>query len=252
MNQNQTGKRILLLGVYGMEMVECGGVLLKNAKAGGVSHASMLFCGEKMRHDLAKSAEILNTTVEYLDMDVGAVTGSREEKLKIVTVIRKFKPDIIITQDTEHCVSDLDPGRRPVMNMILEGIALAGRNYAVEECGGYEPHGHAAIYYMSPSNPNCLVDIFDVWDEKCAAMDCLESQLEFCGILYERTADEQMRKIVPEWDSLKTPLEKGTAAKRVYDKAYYMYHGSTGHADIIFSEAYRREGFFIFRDQLPE
>ena len=25
------GKRILLLGVYGMEMVECGGVLHKNA-----------------------------------------------------------------------------------------------------------------------------------------------------------------------------------------------------------------------------
>lgn len=32
------GKRILLLGVYGMEMVECGGVLQKNAAAGGVSH----------------------------------------------------------------------------------------------------------------------------------------------------------------------------------------------------------------------
>lgn len=250
MIENQNGKRILLLGVYGMELVECGGALLKNAKSGGVSHASMLFCGEQMRKDLAKSAKILQTTVEYLNMDSGAVTGSREERLKIATVIRKFKPDIIITQDPEHCVSDLDPGRRPVMNMILEGIALAGRNYAVEECGGYPPHGHASIYYMSPANPNCLIDIFDVWDEKCAAMDCLESQLEFCGRLYDRTDREQMKKIVTEWDSLTTPLEKGTAAKRVFDKAYYMYHGSTGHYDVVFSEAYRREGCFIF-DYLP-
>ena len=109
MIENQNGKRILLLGVYGMELVECGGALLKNAKSGGVSHASMLFCGEQMRKDLAKSAEILQTTVEYLNMDSGAVTGSREERLKIATVIRKFKPDIIITQDPEHCVSDLDP-----------------------------------------------------------------------------------------------------------------------------------------------
>ena len=130
MIENQNGKRILLLGVYGMELVECGGALLKNAKSGGVSHASMLFCGEQMRKDLAKSAEILQTTVEYLNMDSGAVTGSREERLKIATVIRKFKPDIIITQDPEHCVSDLDPGRRPVMNMILdlkqEGAAMVG------------------------------------------------------------------------------------------------------------------------------
>ena len=81
MIENQNGKRILLLGVYGMELVECGGALLKNAKSGGVSHASMLFCGEQMRKDLAKSAEILQTTVEYLNMDSGAVTGSREERL---------------------------------------------------------------------------------------------------------------------------------------------------------------------------
>lgn len=244
------GKKILLLGVYGMEMVECGGALCKNVKVGGSSHASMLFCGDQMKKDLKKAASILGTTLEFLDMDAGVVTGSREEKLKIVNVIRKFKPDIIITQDTEHSVTDLDPGRRPVMSMILEGIALAGRSYAVEECGGYEPHGHAALYYMSPQNPNCLVDIFDTWEEKCQAMDCLESQLAFCGKLYQRNKQDQMRKIVPEWDTLETPLKRGAAAKRVFDKAHYMYHGSTGHHDVIFSEAYRREGFFIFKNLL--
>lgn len=243
-------QRILLLGVYGMEMVECGGVLHKNVKAGGSSHVSMLFCGDKMKQDLKRSAEVLGTTLEFLDMDVGSISASREEKLKIATVIRKFKPEIIITQDTEHCISDLDPGRRPAMQMILEGIALAGREYAIEECGGHEPHSQYAIYYMSPEKPNCLVDISDVWEEKCQAMDCLESQLEFCGEIYKKNNNEQMRKIVPHWDSLKSPLECGIAAKRVFDAAYYMYYGSNGHYDVIYSEAYRREGHFIF-DQLP-
>ena len=32
MIENQNGKRILLLGVYGMELVECGGTLLKKRK----------------------------------------------------------------------------------------------------------------------------------------------------------------------------------------------------------------------------
>lgn len=248
MKNTQSGKRILLLGVYGMELVECGGALYKNALSGGASHASMLFCGKQMRKDLKKAAQILKSSLEFLDMDAGAIMGTREERLKIVGVIRKFKPDIIITQDPEHCVSDLDPGRRPAMNMILEGIALAGRDYAVEECGGYAPHGHAAIYYMSPSHPNCLIDIHEVWDEKCQAMNCLESQLEFCGRLYQRNRAECMQKIVPNWHMLETDLSKGAAGKRVFDQSYYMYHGSTGHYDVIFSEAYRREGCFIFEE----
>lgn len=240
------GKRMLLLGVYSMEMVECGGALCKNVEAGGVSHASILFAGEKMRQDMKKAAEILGVSVEYLDMDSGEVMGTREEKLKIMRVIREFRPDIIITQDPEHCLSDLDPGRRPVMTMILEAIALASRNYAVEELDNLPPHGGATIYYMSPSNPNCLVDIFDVWEKKCAAMDALESQLSFCGELYMKgQEDAHMEKIVPNWHELKTPLEKGRAAKRVFDQAYYLYHGSTGHNAVVFAEDYRREGHFV-------
>ena len=57
------GQRILLLGVYGMEMVECGGVLRKNVEQGGVSHAGILFAGPQMREGLAKSAEILGCSI---------------------------------------------------------------------------------------------------------------------------------------------------------------------------------------------
>ena len=42
-------KRILLLGAYSMEVVECGGALLKNALNGGKSHAAIAFAGEKMQ-----------------------------------------------------------------------------------------------------------------------------------------------------------------------------------------------------------
>lgn len=245
------GQRMLLLGVYSMEMVECGGALCKNVQAGGTSHASILFAGEKMRQDMSHAAQILGVTVEYLDMDSGAVMGTRDEKLKIMRVIRSFRPDIIITQDPEHCLSDLDPGRRPVMSLILESIALASRDYAVDELDGLPPHGGATIYYMSPANPNCLVDISDVWEKKCAAMDALESQLAFCGELYMRGGQEKhLEKLVPDWHTLKTPLEKGRAAKRVFDQAYYLYHGSTGHNEVVFAEDYRREGHFILEELL--
>ena len=57
------GKKILLLGVYGMEMVECGGVLCKNARNGGISHASIMFASEGMQKEINDAAEKLDTTV---------------------------------------------------------------------------------------------------------------------------------------------------------------------------------------------
>lgn len=58
-----------------MEMVECGGVLHKNAMAGGVSHASILFAGPRMREGLEKAAAKLHCSVEYLWLAAMFVTG---------------------------------------------------------------------------------------------------------------------------------------------------------------------------------
>ena len=240
------GQRILLLGVYGMEVVECGGVLCKNTDAGGVSHAAILFASPQMRADLNRSAEILGCSIENLGMDAGTNAGTREEKLEIVRVIRTFRPDIIITQDPEHCVSDLDPGRRPAMTVLLEGMALAGRDYALEELPGLKPHRGFTIYYMTPEHPNCLVDICDVWERKCQTMDALERQLEFIGELMEGSRRKsQYAMLIPGFAEMSTSLEIGTAAKRLMDQAYHLYHGSTGHHDVFLSESYRRDGMFI-------
>lgn len=245
------GRRILLLGVYGMEMVECGGVLCKNVKAGGVSHASFLFTGEQMRKDLAVSAEILGVTVEHLGMDTGRISGTLEEKMKIVEVIRKFKPDIIITQDPEHCVEDLDPGRRPAMSILIEGIALAGRAYGLDLLPGLEPHSCKNVYYMTPSSPNCYVDIFDVWDEKCAAMDALKAQLEFIGArAVGKPGKDKYARFIPGLEEIVDPYEYGRAVKRLNDMAFHMYPGATGHYSVLLSEGYRRAGAFVF-DELP-
>lgn len=247
MEQNITkGKRILLLGVYGMEMVECGGVLHKNAMQGGTSHASILFASPKMRKDLEKAAVALHCGIEYLEMDIGTISASLEEKLKVIRVIRSFRPDIIITQDPEHCISDLDPGRRPAMTLILEAMALAGREFACDKLPGLKPHRHFSVYYMTPEHPNCLVDIAPSWKEKCEAMDTLESQLEFIAELAEGTKEEaQYAQLIPGFSEMETRLERGRAIKRLMDQAFYLYHGSTGHHHVLLSEAYRREGMFV-------
>jgi len=246
----EKGKRILLLGAYSMEVVECGGALLKNVRAGGVSHAAILFAGEQMQADLIKSAEILETTVEFLNMDAGKISVSYEEKLALIKIIRSFQPEIIITQDPEHCISDLDPGRRPFMTLVLEAIALAGRDYARDDLPGLSPSGGATLYYMTPENPNCVIDICDIWEEKCAAMDALETQLIYFGKIEAATAENLAcrKKIVPNWDACQSDLERGTLWKREMDKAFYMYPGSTGHCRAYFAETYRRDGVFVLEN----
>ena len=247
---NTTGKRILLLGVYGMEMVECGGVLHKNAAAGGKSHVSILFAGSKMQKGLEKSAAILGCSIEYLGMDIGTISASLEEKLQLIRVIRSFRPDVVITQDPEHCISDLDPGRRPAMTLILEAMALAGRDFGREEMPDLKPHRHFSVYYMTPEHPNCLVDIADSWDKKCEAMDALESQLEFIAELAEVTEEEkQYAQLIPGFSQMGTRLERGRAIKRLMDQAYHLYFGSTGHNHVLLSENYRKDSMFVL-DQL--
>lgn len=44
-------KRIILLEIYSMKVVECGSVLLQNALNGSKSHTAIAFAGEKMQPD---------------------------------------------------------------------------------------------------------------------------------------------------------------------------------------------------------
>ena len=237
------GKKMLLLGVYGMEMVECGGALLKNALNGGESYASLMLAGEKSRPQVLEAAKILKTEVTFLEYKFGEIMPTPEQKLQMIRLIRKIQPDVIITQDTEHCISDLDPDRREAMTLILESIALASRNYELAE--GEKTCPIPEIYFMTPNNPNCLLNIADVWEEKQASMDCLTSQIEFSAAHYEHYyGQEIMEKIVPGWSSIDSMYEKGRRAITEFNKAYYLSNGSYKHSHFAFAETYRKEGMF--------
>jgi LmbE family N-acetylglucosaminyl deacetylase len=228
-----------------MEVVECGGCLAKNVQAGGESHAALAFVSKEMRIDLQKSADILGVSLEYLDLDTAEISVSVEEKIKLVRAIRAFRPNIIVTQDPEHCIADFDPGRRPLMTLIFEAISLAGREFALQETAPHQPYSGATVYYMTPSRPNCLVDILSVWDKKCAAMDALETQLAFSAQYYEKNLTKsELAVLVPGWDELSSYLEKGIVAKREIDRATAMFYGVCGHSGTLLSEAYRKQELF--------
>lgn len=237
------GERVLLIGVYGMELVECGGALAANVAAGGESHAALMLCSERMQRDVAQAAQILDVHLQFLNFRNGYVTVDEDHKRALVRVIRTVRPSIVITQDPEHSLADLDPDRRPAMTLILEALGLASRGYAADD--GLEPHPVPTVYYMTPSRPNCVVNIAPYWDKKVAAMDALESQLEFSGRHWsDAMKPEDLEALVPGYADLRSDVERGRAVHRALDRAIHIYHGIGHHGHFAFAEAYRREGDF--------
>ncbi|MCD5407743.1 GlcNAc-PI de-N-acetylase [Candidatus Bipolaricaulota bacterium] len=235
---------VLLLATFGLEVVECGGALALNARRGGVSHAAVLLCREEMRPQVREAAELLGVEVEFLDFAYGHVAPDVPSKKRIIQVIRRVKPDIVITQDPEHCVTDLDPDRRQAMILYLEAIALASRDFAVEELG-LPPHPISTIYYMMPAHPNCVVDISPVWELKERALEKLEVQLRFtASVLKGRLSQDALRRLLPGVDPA-DDLAVGRALHREMDRAVSLYHGLAGHGSrAALAEPYRREGPF--------
>ncbi|OZU89112.1 GlcNAc-PI de-N-acetylase [Virgibacillus indicus] len=238
-------QKVLLLGVYGMEVVECGGALAKNVKNGGESYASIMLSSNKSREQVLQAANVLGVKMGFTDFEMGHVDTSAESKEKIVRVVREIKPDIIITQDPEHSFHDLDPDRRQAMITILEGIALAGRDFALDKMPELKPHSIPTIYYMTPHQPNTVVDVSDVWDLKNEAMSVLKSQMEFSGQHFENSLSESnLESLVPGFSKLSNHYEKGQAVHKALDQAVHVYHGLATHGHYAFAEAFRREGNF--------
>lgn len=241
----ESGKRILLLAVYGMEVVEVGGTLAKHAAAGGVATAHVLLSRERSRPEVRAAAAHLGVEVTFGDFKAGEVEADVASKKALVRVIREQRPDIVITQDPEHSFHDLDPDRRPAMILLLESLALAARDFALDEMPGLQPHSIPTIYYMTPHHANCVVDVSDVWELKERAMDELRSQMTFSGGMFPKYyREEHLRKMVPGWDSLTDDYARGRETHRVLDMVTHLHNGAGGHGRFAFAEAFRREGKF--------
>ena len=247
-----SASRILLIATFGMEIVECGGALAKNVQAGGKSYAAVVLARPDSRPHIQSAARVLGVDVQFLDFTYGGVTVDAPSKKTLVRVIRQVRPDIVICQDPEHSFDDLDPDRRQAMIVYLESIALASRDVALDEMRGLEPHPIPTLYFMTPSRPNCIVNVADVWDLKEKAMAQLQTQMAFSGqVLRQRLGDTAVRALTGSDLNWKDDAELGTLLHREMDRAFHLYHGLLTHGNYALAEPYRRLGNFHFERLTP-
>ena len=240
--------RVLMLASFGLEIVECGGALARHVQAGDYVHAAVLLSRPESRPQVTEAADILGIKdVEFLKFPYGDWTVDVPWKERIVELVRRVKPDIVITQDPHHAQHDLDPDRRLIALLYTESFALSGRDWHIEECGGYDPHLVDAIYYMTPEHPNCIVEISDTFELKQEALAVLASQMAFSAQMIEqKTGADLLRQVVTNYDDIKEDKVKvGLALHRQFDMALVLVHGLAGHSGAVMGEAYRREGAFV-------
>ena len=240
-------KTILMLATFGLEIVEVGGTLALHAQAGDAVYAAVLLSRPESRPQVQEAAKMLGVrSVQFLDFAYGEVQPDIPSKMKIVRLFREIRPDILITQEPEHAQYDFDPDRRLAALLYLESIALAGRDWRVEECGGHKPYTIQDIYFMFCETPNCVVDIGTTFRMKMQALQVLSNQLAFTArVLKEREGDQVLRDIVPNYEELKAnDVELGRALHHEMEKANAIYHGLAGHSGAGLAEAFRHQGPF--------
>lgn len=240
--------RILMLASFGLEIVECGGALARHVQAGDEVFAAVLLSRPESRPQVKEAAAILGIEhVEFLGFPYGEWGVDVASKEKIVELIRRIRPDMVIHQDPHHAQHDLDPDRRLIALLYTESLAVAGREWHIEECGGYAPHLVRTIYYMTPEHANCIVEIGATFELKQQALAVLGSQMAFSAQMIEQRAPaEALRQVLPHYDEIKEDKAAlGLAFHRQFDLALALVNGLAGHSGAVMGEAYRREGPFV-------
>jgi len=123
------------------------------------------------------AAKIAGIEYEILEIHNGQLTPTIENRWTIVEIIRRFRPDLVIT----HRPNDYHPDHRYTSQIVQD----AAYTVTIPNVAALTPHlrYNPVFAYMSdrfqkpcPFTPDVAVAIDEVIDEKVRMLDCHESQ----------------------------------------------------------------------------
>ncbi len=188
----------------------CGATLARWAQAGHEIHYHLLTCGDKGRNDhnkdipgaelcavrhveqRAAADQIGVKTVEFGDQEDGYLVPSLELRRKVVRVIRRFKPTVLVTCDPQFLFSPFGinhPDHRAAGQVVLDAVFPAAGNelFFPELSGeGFLPHLPKEVWVSLTGQPTVTLDVTDQWETKIRALKEHKSQIGDPAKLEER------------------------------------------------------------------
>ncbi len=181
----------------------CGATLARWARADHRIRYCLLTCGDKgrnehnrhipaeelcaLRHEEQRAAAraIGALEVHFLDLEDGYLVPDLHLRRTIVRLIRRFRPDILVTCDpsnlypsTTHGLNH--PDHRAAGQAVLDAVFPAAGNALyfpelLEE--GLEPHTPREVWISLPAQSNVVLDVTDTWPIKIQALLEHKSQI---------------------------------------------------------------------------
>ncbi len=165
----------------GVEVAYC---LVTNGDAGGFDPATPRseIAGIRQREQTAAAAVLGVTQLVFLGYPDGLVQASLDLRKDISREIRRFKPDVVMTQNPLwdfNRIYGSHPDHRYTGEAAMCAVYPDARNpftftELVDE--GFEPHSASQVWIMGSATPNHFVDTTENFDRKIEALLCHASQ----------------------------------------------------------------------------
>ncbi len=200
----------------------CGATLASWAKAGNDITYCLLTCGDKGTKDRSLSSEQLCTIrqkeqraaaavlgvhkVEFLGYEDGYLVPDLKLRRDITRVIRRVRPDILVTCDPLNLYSgDVrlnHPDHRAAGQASLDAVFPSARDhlYFIELLNEekLEPHIVREVWVSIPAIPTVVMDVTEFWEVKIRALFEHKSQIGDPKALEERMRSRHTKDSSPD------------------------------------------------------
>lgn len=191
----------------------------------------------KMRMEEAERAsEIIGLTArENLGMMDGDIRNTEDNQRRIIEVVRRYQPDIVLINalETRH------PDHSDAAELSTDALYYSGlqeiKTTGVEGSPQEPWRPHHVLHYMQsvPFEPTLVVDVTEVWEQRLSALQAFESQ--FHNPEYEPDEDEPETFVSNpdffEWVQARARTY-GYRVGATYGEPFLYRHGPFGVTDL--------------------
>jgi bacillithiol biosynthesis deacetylase BshB1 len=161
----------------------CGGTLIRAQMLGRKTGILDLAAGELATRgtpelrakEAVKAAKVMGVSQrENLGLPDGGIQNTPEARVKVALVIRRLKPEIVIT----HSLHGRHPDHPIVAQLVRDACFVAGLKKIEPDVPAHRPRKvlHALSFREDHEKPTFVVDISAAFEKKLEAIGCYESQ----------------------------------------------------------------------------
>ncbi|HPZ06734.1 MAG TPA: bacillithiol biosynthesis deacetylase BshB1 [Candidatus Eremiobacteraeota bacterium] len=218
-------KTIMAFGAHPDDLeMTCGGTLIKLKQQGhrviccDMTEGELGTRGtiETRKKECAVASKIMGIDArENLSLEDGFISSSKENKFKVIQVIRKYKPDLIMV----HYYKDRHPDHYNTSHLVYESTFLAGLSRIDT---GQEHHRVAKIlYYIGwvEFKPTFIVDITDQFKQKIRSIYAYETQVKSKDPSYPQT---RLTSKEHQWKILSRNKHYGSLIGKKYGEPFLL------------------------------